>query len=156
MVYKRKNDYEYINGWKGVVDANTVGEVVEQIEERDGEITPAAFLEASRPTNAPTHGIFTWDDQKAAEKYRLQQARNTILSLRVVSATTEDESVPHRAFLNVSTASAASYISAVDALRVNETRVIVLDRAKRELQSFKDKYAELKELAQVFKAIEQL
>ena len=57
MVYQRKYDYEYREGWRPGVDANTVGGMMEQIEEKHGAVTSELFLEASREESSPTHDV---------------------------------------------------------------------------------------------------
>lgn len=45
------------------------------------------------------------------------------------------------------------YINIADAMTDQETREIVLTRAMRELETFRQKYSDLSELADVFAAI---
>jgi len=160
MVYQRKYNYEYRDGWHPSVDANTVGSVIEEIEDRNGSITSELFLEASRAEDSPTHGVFEWDDNAAAEKYRLHQAAKTICSIRVViRASPEQEPKPRRAFVNIVPADEskrAQYVNVCDALANEETRRVVLQRAIKELKSFQDKYENLSELAGVIKAIKEV
>ena len=161
MVYRRKHEYEYREGWHPKVDANTVGGVVEQIEEKNGEVTSELFLDASRPEDSPTHAVFEWDDSAAAEKYRLQQASATIGAIRVVVRVIEDNTardVPHRAYVNVvdDNSLKGRYINVVDAMSNADTRAAVLRRALRELKVFQDKYSTLSELAAVFAAIKSV
>ena len=52
------------------VDADTVGEIFEQIEERDGILSASAVVDEARPEASPIHACFEWDDAKAAERYR--------------------------------------------------------------------------------------
>jgi len=48
-----------------------------------GKITPEELVQAARDENSPLHHFFEWDDDKAAEKYRLMQARTLIRSCRL-------------------------------------------------------------------------
>ena len=158
MVYQRKHEYEYREGWRPSVDANTVGGVMEEIERRNGVVTSELFLEASRAEDSPTHGVFEWDDGIAAERYRLNQAQNTICAVRVVIRDEQDGAVsrgPQRAFVNIvpDDKKRGEYMNVIDAMANEATRHIVLMRAVRELKSFQEKYADLAELADVFKAI---
>lgn len=153
MVY-RKNEYEYGGGWHPNVDANTVGEALERIEAEHGVVTSELFLEESRPENAPTHDVFEWDDSAAAEKYRLHQSSMTINNLRVVIRNDSVQEGQRKAFVNISVEQKANYLNVVDALSKPETREIVLERAVRELEQFKNKYDSLSELAAIFTAIE--
>ena len=64
-------------------DADTVGEIFESIEERDGVLSPSAVVDEARPEVSPIHACFEWDDEKAAEKYRETQASSMIRCLIV-------------------------------------------------------------------------
>lgn len=48
-----------------------------------GEIEPAAVVEAARSKKSPLHDRFEWDDSVAGHQYRLQQARHLIKLLRI-------------------------------------------------------------------------
>lgn len=54
---------------------------------RDGRLTPGDVVEAARPAESPLHDQFEWDDTAAAERYRLEQARALIRSVRVLVRT---------------------------------------------------------------------
>lgn len=159
MVYQRRNDYEYRDGWRPGVDANTVGAVMEEIENTHGAVTSELFLEASRSEDSPTHTVFEWDDGLAAEKYRLHQASRTICAIRViVREGPAAETTPPRAFVNVTVddGKKAKYMNVSDAMANPETRSVVLARALREMRVFQDKYANLSELAEVMAAIKKV
>lgn len=161
MVYQRKRDYEYRDGWHPSVDANIVGSMMEQIEDTHGSVTSELFLEASRSEDSPTHAVFEWNDGVAAEKYRLHQAARTICAIRVVVKEVSEkypEIKPPRAYVNVTEddTKRAQYINVVDALSNEETRYAVLKRALRELQVFQEKYSSLSELTEVFAAIDRI
>ena len=161
MVYQRKHDYEYRDGWQPGVDANTVGGVMEEIESRNGAVTSELFLEASRAEDSPTHGVFEWNDGVAAEKYRLHQAARTICAVRVVVHSDPGMGAvvkPQRAFVNIveDDSRKARYMNVSDALSNVETRAAVLTRAMRELKAFQEKYSALSELAEVFSAIDSI
>ena len=48
-----------------------------------GVLAPSAVVEAARNPESPLHAEFEWSDSVAAEKYRLNQARVLIRSVRV-------------------------------------------------------------------------
>lgn len=161
MIYQRKNEYEYREGWHPSVDANTVGGVMEEIESRNGAVTSELFLEASRAEDSPTHDVFEWNDGTAAEKYRLHQAARTICAIRVIvrdDRPKAPDAKPPRAFVNIvdDDSKKARYMNVTDALSNEETRHVVLGRALRELKSFQEKYSALSELAEVFTAIDSV
>lgn len=49
-----------------------------RIIRRDGCIRPSVVVNEARPAKSPIHDDFEWNDKKAAEEYRLSQARQYI------------------------------------------------------------------------------
>ena len=122
--------------------------------ERNGELTPAALVEASKRKNAPLHDCFEWDDAVAAGKYRENQASYIIRSVEVVVSESEE---PVRAFVSLDIDDAGrSYIDIVAALSEEPTRDMVLAQALSELKAFERKYEGLSELASVIEAIRKV
>lgn len=133
------------------VDAQTAGEELERIYNRDGSITPEAVVEDSTDPSAPLHGCFEWDNEKAAHKYRITQAQGIIRCIVSVDTPASPETSV-RAF--VSTRQVYKPITVV--LDDESAREELLRSAKAELENFKRKYATLKELSAVFAAIEEV
>lgn len=52
--------------------------------EQHGELTAPLVVDEARPSGAPLHRYFQWDDAVAAEEYRLEQARSMIRRVRFV------------------------------------------------------------------------
>lgn len=148
MVYKWKN-YKYS------VPAEIVGNHFEKLEKTQGNLTSATVLESARPTDSPIHSLFEWDDTKAAEKYRLKQATQIICNL-AVEIETDKKPIECRAFMEVTNEKNGKFVNVQSAFQCEESREIVLHRALQELAVFKQKYKNLKELAKVFDAIEDL
>lgn len=67
-------------------------EVLTRILERDGCVRVSVLLEESRDPSSPLHNEFEWDDSKAAEEYRKNQARRII---RVTRLSGEQERLVH-------------------------------------------------------------
>ena len=134
-------------------DAGTVGAELERIEAANGELTKQNVLDAARPQNAPLHPCFEWDDNVAAEKYRLSQAGKLIRFTVAV----HENGTESKAFLNVSHGYKTSrFINFRDVMRTDAYRAAVLANAKSEARIFRDKYKELTELSRVFLAIDEL
>lgn len=51
--------------------------------QRRGRLTPSIVLKDARDKKSPLHSWFEWSDSKAAEAYRLQQARYLIKLVKV-------------------------------------------------------------------------
>lgn len=58
--------------------------------ERSGRLTPGDVVEAGRDPESPLHPMFEWDDGKAAERWRLEQARSLIRSVTIRVEISED------------------------------------------------------------------
>ena len=172
MIYQRKYDWGTFTGLS--VSAQAAGEVLERIESEHGAVSKKAFLEASRPADSPTHELFEWDDEKAAEKYRLKQSGRYIRDLKVTVVTLEPQGksvnvkiAPEKwapetwegpAFMNAgeSRLSDVNYSNVYDALRDNKKRENLLKNAKKELSIFRRKYDKISELSGVFKEVDKL
>lgn len=144
--------YRWKGGARVKVGADVAGSVMDGLS-RDGNLTPAALVDASRAEDAPLHGEFEWDDGVAAEAYRRTQAGYLIRSIEVV---VERGSEPVRAYLPVHLEQDCGY---VPIQRVMEKPVLVdqaLSDAKREMVAFRRKYARLSELAGVMRAIDEV
>lgn len=147
--------YRFKAGSRCAVGAQEMGEACERLESR-GALTPAALVDEARPEGSPIHGCFEWDDAAAAEIYRQKQAGYYIRSLEVVPVGAAE---PVRAFVSITPVTASrtrGYMSVEVAMASEDTRAVVLDRAKRELIAFRDKYRQLDELAGVFAAIDEV
>lgn len=143
MVYQWKKA-SYIKA-----DANVAGQMCEQLEQTVG-LTAKSLLDANRPKEAPLHGEFEWDDSKAAEQYREQQARHIINCLCVKPERSDQE--PVRAFFTISQ---PSYENISVILQSAEKHSSLLDLALKELNAFKAKYNTLTQLEPVFEAIDK-
>lgn len=148
---------QYQYGWKSGyptrgLDAQMVGEELEAIRERHGGITAEVVVDEARPEDAPLHPAFEWDDKVAAEEYRKEQAR-TLIRAVVIRRPEAEERAPVRAFVTVKEESGSTiYTSTVAALSDPDLRAQVLRRALRELDSWRQRYHDLEEVAEVLHA----
>ena len=131
------------------VDAQTAGNELQRIYERDGVIEPETVVAESQTPSAPLHSCFEWDDAKAAHKYRITQAQNIIRAIVVVDDAKQPET---RAFVNVQ----REYHPVSVVVRNPEKREILLQNALNELRWFERKYNTLQELSNVFAAIKEV
>lgn len=68
----------------GGLRADEVGQALTQIYEKTGALTTRTVVNEARPDNAPLHPAFEWDDSKAGELYRENQARSMIRNVEIV------------------------------------------------------------------------
>lgn len=127
-------------------------------QQNQGTLTPRQVLEyASNPETA-LHTAFTWDDTEAADKYRVFEARALIRRTFVVMEVpgSNEERRVHMAISLPQDRGGVGYRLMSNALGDPELRDQMIRAAMRELQSFRKKYAELQELAQVFAVIDEV
>lgn len=80
----------------------SIRDEMERIYNTNGVLTPQGVVDDARPEGSALHSRFEWDDATAGEKYRLDQARHLIRSVRVtVQARPDADPVQVRAFHNV-------------------------------------------------------
>lgn len=145
--------YKFKSGTRLNVSAQAAGELCAELESQ-GKLTPHEVVEASRPDDAPLHAAFEWNDEIAAERFRESQASYIIRSVEVVIEGTNKKT---RAFVSVHvTEDRREYHEISKVLSIRDERELLLEDAKRELTSFKNKYAVLEELADVFAAIDKV
>ena len=56
---------------------------IKALEDRRGRLTPEQVVEAARDKASALHDCFEWDDSTAAEKYRLDQARDLLKRVKI-------------------------------------------------------------------------
>lgn len=61
-----------------VDDTSIIHECIDELAEKHGEITSELLLKVAKSKNHPLHGMFEWDDNIAARKWRLEQAAQMI------------------------------------------------------------------------------
>lgn len=148
------SDYMWTPGAHITADAQPVGEELERLQRRNGErLTARIVVDAARSEESPLHAAFEWDDVRAAERYREDQARHVLACIRIVDTWAEDGSVEKtmRAFVNltetVGTDEQRAYIPIARVLSDRDLLAQALARAASELRSFEDRYASFEVIA---------
>lgn len=150
--------FDWKPGSRIALDPNIAGAALEEIERKHGKVTPEIVLNEASANDHPLHGSFEWDDSAAARKWRLEQARYLV---RMITVTIEqfDRPTPVRAYVSVTQSNEPDqrvYVGIESAMHDVEMREQVLSRAKRDLREWRERYAELRELASVFAAIDEV
>jgi len=81
-------------------NAALAADVLEEIEREKGCVTPEVLLERSTPDNAPLHHLFTWEDDEAAHKYRIEEARRIIKAVIVTQKESAGELLSFPVYYN--------------------------------------------------------
>ena len=117
-----------------------------------GKFTPLEVLEKAKDETTELHKCFEWNDSIAAEKYRLEQAKNIIRMLVYEKETKEQAVVRYYA----KTETKHVYQSTKQFLVQEDEYQGLLRRALAELEAFKKKYHTLTELESIFEAMETI
>ena len=121
-------------------------------EEMGDSPTPESVLEKAKDPNSELHKCFEWDDTKAAEKYRLVQARQMIQFIIIKDTKTKENQVRYYQISK----EPQVYKPVTFFLENEDEYTVLLDRAKRELKGITERYSQLNELEEVFEAIARL
>jgi hypothetical protein len=122
-----------------------------------GVLTAEAVVEAARNVHNPLHSSFTWDNTEAAIKWRLHQARNIILRVKVEVANVKRQTLVIREWASLTPdreQDGGGYREVVRIMRCEDKRAQLLADALAELERIREKYQVLGELADVFAAIQ--
>jgi hypothetical protein len=122
----------------------------------EGILRPYDVVEYARNPTTTLHTKFTWDDEKAAHEYRLEEARRLI---RVHVTTIEQVSKPIRVWVSLKTDRAkdkGGYRLTDDVMNDAEMRKQFLREALEDLKYWRAKYRSIKEFDAIFDAIDQV
>lgn len=148
--------YGWRQGARVSLDPQLAGEALARVQSRhNGLLEPEAVVDAARDLRSPLHAHFEWDDGRAAEAYRTDQARELIRSLTIDISRSNIEQKAVRAFVNVDIGQERGYLSTITAMSSEELRKQVLEKAFAELEAWRARHAELSELARIFAAIDE-
>ena len=127
---------------KGLYKADAQ-KVAEEIMSIGSEATPSQIVEKARDEDSELHKCFTWDDQKAAEQWRLQQARSVVGCLIVHREEKYEDKPEVRVFHKNDS---GGYKPATYVFTHADEHEKLLQAAYAELAAFKRKYSSLQEL----------
>ncbi len=138
------------NFYHDKVDPNEVGVALRKIEEKYGGLKPKYVVHEARNKEHALHNAFEWNDGKAAEKWREEQARSMI---RVIVVEREYSEEPIRAFVSIQDNEGHRYMNFEDCMVDTALAEKQLQQAKKELQRTMEKWEHLKQLAAVWDVI---
>lgn len=128
-------------------------------KDNDGNLELAEIVRQSKPKDAPLHNEFEWNNARAADKYRLQQARYIARSIEVVRP--EAPTVQSRAYEVVEVTQKAEekskkvYKPVEDILSDPIARDDLIAQAIKDAHAYKRRYHALSELSKVFHAMDE-
>ena len=123
-------------------DANEIGAALSEIATKNGgSLQPKNVVDAARSPSNVLHKFFEWNDQIAAEAFRLDQARGLI---RIVRVDVDEE--PTRAFFSIKDDAGQCYRPVAAVLNSASLQLALLKAAERDLKAFYERYKVLREL----------
>lgn len=123
-------------------------EALTVIYDQHKALTPKLVVDIARAEDHPLHHRFQWDDEVAAERFRLVQAAAMIRSVRVVYKDNQEtgEESRVRAFVSPAQPNRPSgYLPTDVALHDPMTRQLVLRQFERAILALKRQYGHLQE-----------
>lgn len=126
------------------VEADVFGSVCERLA--NGQplhaLAPSIVVEEARKRTSPIHALFVWDNDKAANAYRVHQARKLIGMLEIVHVEQRSgRSTSSRAFYSVVASDGGRGYMAQDRVLLDrDLRLNVIGDAHRDLQRILQKY----------------
>lgn len=133
-------------------DAEVIGLFIEN--NGDGlTITAEELVVLSKDKQAATHKYFDWNDKTAAEKYRLQRAREMISSIEI-TVQGEDTKAFHSVYIEE--LDERRYVFFDQARNTESLWQQVIDSALKEATGWANRYEKYKELAPIVGAIKKV
>lgn len=120
----------------------------------DHALKPKAMVRAAEAPTSPLHRFFTWDDAKAAEQYRLEQARDLIQSFTTYSEEVDSE-VRVLTSLDIDRDGGVGYRWTTEVLERPNLREQYLQTALDELDRVRVRYEHVEQLYKIWADIKK-
>lgn len=134
------------------IDPDLAIKEIERIENVYGGITPETVLEASREPDAVLYSLFQWDNDKAANQYRLQQARTLINNIEIaIISDGEAKSIPVFEIVNIGEGRVYKSITIMNPAEIDSVKASV----KREITHLKNKLSIFNSFENVIKHLDK-
>lgn len=130
-----------MKGFAYGVDPNVAAEELKRLQNvYNGKLTPIIIVNESKNLKSVLHPIFQWDDEKAAEGYRIQQARYLLNNIQVIIKTDGEPKIISVYEVTSASGTYKSYdtFSPTDVKYVRETTLQQLNLLKGKLQFYKE------------------
>jgi hypothetical protein len=142
-------------------DVRKYGPALYALEARMGRrFTPQDVVDEARDPRSPLHEFFDWDDETAADKYRLARARMLINHVRVIVRDSRGRLYPEKAFFNAKLEDderdeVNSYVSVERVSEDSALRAQIVTRALREAEDWAERYRRYRELRRIRIAVQK-
>jgi hypothetical protein len=130
---------------------DTVARELRGLYRKNGNrLHPEDVVNAARDPESVLHSHFTWDDSKAADEYRLFQARRLIATVKIVVPASGGNSVTVRAY-HALRSERKGYRHTKDIVTTKELRDSLLSQLVSDLERIKDTYEAMRKMAETRK-----
>ena len=132
-------------------------ELLRLARENAGFLTAETVVAEASEKDSPLHNSFTWDNTKAAHNWRLEQARG-LIQVCVTYKEVNGKNKKFRVFVSLTPdreEEGGGYRLFDVVVSKETTRAQMLADAKAEMQTFIEKYSDLKELSDVITAMKR-
>lgn len=129
----------------------SIEQELNQIYQQHGSLTPELIVDVARDKKHPLHDRFEWDDRKAGEAWRREQASSMIRSVQV-TWTTDDSCEKVRRYHHIPLPEGSGYRDISDIQGDEFQAKLVLAVAEREWKRLHSKYATLSEFLALVRA----
>lgn len=139
-------------GFSGLFRGADAQKVADEISAIGEAPTAADIVDAARNEDSELHKCFEWDDSRAAELWRLKQARDVVHHLVYV-----EEKIPvdrPEIRIRYMDNTERGYKEAKKIVRNEDSYKALLAQAYSELRAFKARYSMLSELAEILDLIQ--
>ncbi len=121
---------------------------ISSLEKKHGGVTAHMVLNSAKKDSSPLHDYFVWDDTKAADSFRVWQARQLIRSVKVTISGKKTQAF-WNIKVNVGSEVTRAYFSIEKVLKNPDMYRQTLSKAVEELNYWQQKYEDLKDLKKV-------
>lgn len=147
--WKNPSYYKNVSAEKVYTEITELGS-----KNKDETVTLQAIVDKARDEKSELHKCFEWNDTIAAEKYRQQQARVIMINLVKVQEFDDNKERVIRTHVNIQRGT-HEYKPIEYVVKHKDEYTMLLERAKKELIAFKNKYSQLSELTELMKILEE-
>lgn len=148
MIYKFRKGSFYAG------DPQEIGEELEKIRiENEGFLDPENVIDKAKNQTSVLHSIFEWNNTKAANEFRLWQARNLIGSIVVKYQDGTEDDMRYYISVRVPEMNERRYYPVDLAIKRQDLNEQLLESAYQDMQMFIKKYEHLRELARVLDVV---
>lgn len=141
--------------WQGYTFKADASKVANEIKSIAEQPTPQQIVDYAKDENTELHKCFTWDNDEAADKWRLQEARTVVCCCRIVEERNGVETpTPIRVFYK--TDNDSGYKPTQLIIKNADEYGKLLNRIENELKAIRNKYKNITEFEEVWNSIDEL